>query len=114
VDWSRDYIRRLVMGTRPVEQADGSWDFEEASGWYEMKHAAYDSGDPNIALDAFQLDGLIDRIPVLSVRAAVNLKAFGWDTADIGAVLRSYKHLPASKMVRLGVDYMWREYQGAE
>lgn len=106
--WSRDYVRRLVMGTRRELQLDGEWGFVDAPGYYEMKHLAYDNGDPNVALDAFSLDHLISRIPVLSVRAAVQLKAFDWDAADIGAVLKSYKHMTGGQMVRLGINTMYR------
>ena len=73
----------------------------DADGWYGMRSAAYDSGDPERILDVIQFEGHVDRIKDATVRAAIILRMHGFSADEISSIIRS--HLTGEELLKKGM-----------
>lgn len=82
--WGEDRIMGMVTG----EVKSSDWNPEgDAASWFELKAAAYDRGNVDSVLDCIQFENAVRSISDIKARAAVILRSFGLDPADVGAVL---------------------------
>ena len=107
--WSGQYIesliRRVNFGTDPINGEE--W-YEDGDGWYGMKCRAYDSGNPELLLDAIQLEQAVDSIQDMAVKVATILAMHGFDERDIGALIRDPRHRPGVRLVDDGIRIVRR------
>ncbi len=98
--WHENHVTDLVDGAH-ISWSGGRAYVVESSGltYWEQRQKAYDTGDPEVMLDAIQLDMAIDKMRDMPAKAALQLKLHGWDYSDIGAVLRDRKRRPGAHLV---------------
>lgn len=110
VVWGERKVWDLLDGAHLEDLGDGVLRLIEARGlsWYEQRCKMLDSGDPLVGLDAIQLDMAVDRLMDLPAKAAVQLRALGWDTADIGATVRDRRRRTGAMLVEDGVREILR------
>lgn len=106
--WSRRKVSDLIHGAHVEEDRHGRHFLVEGFSAFEARCKAYDTGVPDVAFDAFQLENSIDQITDLPVKAAVTLRLMGWDPLDIAAVLHDRKHRPATTLLEQGMDRVLR------
>jgi hypothetical protein len=98
-------VRRVEKGYIPLT---GEATYEEGDGWYGLRCKAYDTGNPELLLDAIQLEMAVDQIQDLPVKAAVILSMYGWNEENIGYCLRDRKRRPGSRLVEDGIRAITR------
>jgi hypothetical protein len=103
--WGDNRVYDLLDGAHLEDLGDGVMRAIEARGpsWYEQKTLAYDRGEPEMMLDAIQLDMAVERMTDMAARAAVQLRMLGWDYQDIGAVVRDRRRRTGAGLVESGV-----------
>lgn len=109
VPWRESDVLDLVDGAH-IRWAAGRAFVVEFSGltYWEQRAKAHDSGNPEVMLDAIQLDMAIDRMTDMPAKAALHLKLAGWDFANIGAVVRDRRRRTGAQLVADGVQQVAR------
>ena len=108
--WGSNKLYDLLDGAHLEDLGDGVLRSIESRqpSYYEQKTKAYDMGIPEMALDAIQLDAAIDRMTDAPAKAAVQLRMMGWDTAEIGAVVKDRRRRTGAALVESGVRAILR------
>jgi hypothetical protein len=108
--WGERKVYDLLDGFHLEDLGDGVIRSIESSqpSYYEQKTRAYDTGIPEMALDAIQLDTAIDRMVDMPAKAAVQLRILGWDHSNIGAVIRDKRRRTGAGLVESGVRAILR------
>lgn len=108
--WSERKVLDLVQGFHMEDIGDGKIRAIEASGptYYEQRCAAYDKGEPELALDAIQLDMAVDHMTDMAAKAAMHLRIMGWDPQDVGAVIRDKRRRTGAQLLEDGVRQVVR------
>lgn len=109
--WSESFILELVEGGEWREvPGTGEWVFVGGGRptYWEQKQVAYDKGNPELMLDAIQLDSAIDRMTDMAAKAAIQLKLAGWDVSNIGAVIRDRRRRTGAQLVESAVKAVAR------
>ena len=110
VVWGENRLWDLIDGAHLEDLGDGVLRAIESRGlsWYEQRCKAFDTGDPLVGLDAIQFDMAVDRMMDMPAKAAVQLRALGWDYANIGAVVRDRRRRTGAMLVEDAVGQMAR------
>jgi hypothetical protein len=104
--WTESYIVELIDGGEWREiPGSGEWVFvgTQRPTYQEQRMKAMDTGNPELMLDAIQLDAAIDRLVDMPAKAAIHLKLAGWDEANLGAVLRDKRRRTGAELVASAV-----------
>ena len=109
--WTRHKIEEMVkQWDYAYVPMTGEFIAQDGNGWYGMRTAAYDSGNPEQILDCIQLEQAVDSLDDQHVKAALILRMFGWDEQDIGAVLSSRR--TGTSLVESGISAVKRYERG--
>lgn len=108
--WGERKLHDLIDGAHWQDLGDGKLTAIESSlpTYWEMKQMAFDAGDPELMLDAIQLDMAIDRMTDMPAKAALVLKLASWDYANIGAVVRDRRRRTGAQLVESAVKAIVR------
>jgi hypothetical protein len=108
VVWGENKMYDLLDGAHIEDLGDGVLRLIEARGlsWYEQRCRMFDTGDPLVGLDSIQFDMAVDRLMDLPAKAAIQLRALGWDSADIGATIRDRRRRTGAMLVEDGVKQL--------
>ena len=108
--WGENRIYDLLDGAHLEDLGDGVLRLIESRGlsWYEQRCKMFDTGDPLVGLDAIQFDMAVDRLMDMPAKAAVQLRALGWDHANIGAVVRDRRRRTGGALVEDAVRELVR------
>ncbi len=108
--WSERYITDLVDGAHWEDLGNGKMTMIESSRptYYEQRSKGHDMGDPEMMLDAIQLDMAMDRMTDRPAKLALLAKMHGWDVADIGATVRDRRRRTGAELVESAVKAIAR------
>ena len=109
--WTERKISDLVNGEHWEDLGDGVLRAIECRGltYYEQVCKAEDLGDPEMKLDAIQLDMSIDRMTDMPAKAAIQLRMMGWHDTSIGPVIRDRRRRTGGQLVESAVKALARD-----
>lgn len=108
--WTERKLADLIDGAHWQDLGDGKLTAIESTQptYWEQKQMAYDHGDPEMMLDAIQLDMAIERMTDMPAKAALHLKLAGWDFQNISAVVRDKRRRTGAALVESGIKAVLR------